>query len=163
MTPAIRALEAAEVAYTVHPYDHDGAAVEVAGGYGREAAAALGVPEAEVFKTLVVELDASGGRSALAVAIVPSCRQLSFKAVAAALDAKRATMCDVARAERATGYVAGGISPFGQKKRLQTVLDATAASHEVIYVSGGRRGLDLAVAPADLVSQLGASVAAISV
>ena len=110
-----------------------------------------------MFKTLVVVADGE-----LAVAIVPVSCQLSLRAVAAALGAKRAELCDPQRAERATGYVVGGISPFGQRRRLATVIDETCELYDTIYVSGGRRGLDLGIAPADLVAVTGAIVAAIT-
>ncbi len=150
MTPATRALDAAGVAYTVHAFEHDPAARD----YGREAADAIGADHDQVFKTLVVVAD-----GALAVAVVPVSCQLSMKLAAAALGAKRAELCDGTRAERSTGYVAGGISPFGQRKALPTVIDESAVLYDVIYVSGGRRGLDLGVAPDDLVRVLSATVA----
>ena len=153
MTPAIRALDAAGVPFTVHEFEHRPGARE----YGREAAAALGVEHDQVFKTLVVVADGS-----LAVAVVPVSCQLSLKAVAAALGAKRAELCDPAHAERTTGYVVGGISPFGQRRRLATVVDDTSQLHDLMYVSGGRRGLEVGVTPGDLVRLLGATVAAIS-
>ncbi len=153
MTPAVRALQVAGVEFTVHEFSH------VLGGrdYGMEAAEALGLDPDQVFKTLVVVADEE-----LAVAILPVSCQLSLKAAAAALGAKRAEMCDPVRAERATGYVVGGISPFGQRKRLATVIDETSELFETIYVSGGRRGVDLGVAPADLLDVLGAIVAPIT-
>ena len=126
-------------------------------GYGLAAATALGVEPAQVFKTIVAMAD---GRPV--VAVVPVDRQLSLKSLAAAVSAKRAEIAAPADAERLTGYVVGGISPFGQKRRLPTVLDDTAATFATIYVSGGRRGLDVEVAPDVLVSVLGAQVAAIS-
>lgn len=150
MTPAVRALEAAGVAFTVHQFDHDPAVRD----YGREAAAALGADPDQVFKTLVVTADERP-----AVTVLPVSLQLSLKAAAAALGAKRVELADHALAERATGYVVGGISPFGQRRASPTALDETAELFDVIYVSGGRRGLDLAVAPADLVRLLGAVVA----
>lgn len=150
MTPAVRALEAAGVEFSIHAFSHDPAARE----YGTEAADALGVERDQVFKTLVVLADA-----APAVAIVPVSAQLSFKAAGAALGTKRVEMCDTTRAERTTGYVVGGISPFGQRKRLATIIDSTCERYERIYVSGGRRGLDLGVAPADLVRLLDATIA----
>ena len=149
-TPATVALERAGVAFTQHAYEHDPAATS----YGLEAAAALGLAPASVFKTLLADVD---GR--LAVAIVPVTGQLDLKALAAALGGKRATMAEPAVAERATGYVVGGISPIGQKKRLPTVVDATALDQPVIYVSGGKRGLDLGLDPHDLVDLLDAQVA----
>ncbi len=153
-TPAIAALVRAKVPHTLHPYEHDPSSDL---GYGLEAAAAIGVEPARVFKTLCVEAD-----GALAVAIVPVDAMLDLKAVASALGAKKAAMADAALAERATGYVVGGISPIGQKRRLRTVVDASALGFESVYVSGGRRGLDIGLAPADLVAVTGASTASIA-
>jgi len=152
-TPATTALTRAGVAFTVHPYAHDPAAPS----YGLEAAAALGVEPERVFKTLLVDAD---GR--LAVGIVPVDRQLDLKAVASALRVKRAVMAEPAVAERSTGYVVGGISPIGQKRRLPTVLDASANTHATVFVSGGRRGLDVELAPEDLARACAAALAPIS-
>jgi Cys-tRNA(Pro)/Cys-tRNA(Cys) deacylase len=151
-TPATVALERAGVAFTQHTYEHDPAAAS----YGLEAAAALGLAPGAVFKTLLAEVDGS-----LVVGIVPVTGQLDLKALAATVGGKRATMADPAAAERSTGYVVGGISPFGQKKRLPTVLDASALDLPTIYVSGGKRGLDLGLDPRDLVTLLDARVAEI--
>ena len=151
-TPATVALERAGVAFTRHSYAHDPAAAS----YGLEAAEALGLDPAAVFKTLLAELDAR-----LVVGIVPVTGQLDLKALAAALGGKRAVMAEPAVAERTTGYVVGGISPIGQKKRLSTVLDASALEQARIYVSGGKRGLDLGLDPRDLVRLLDAEVARI--
>ncbi len=152
-TPATAALNRLGVSYGLHPYDHDPAAAS----YGLEAAAALSVPPRQVFKTLLVE-----GDRGLAVALVPVDRSLDLKAVAAALGRKKVAMADPAVAERSTGYVVGGISPIGQKKPLPTVLDASAADLDLVYVSGGRRGLDLSLSPADLVTVTGATLASIA-
>lgn len=151
-TPATVALERAGVAFTQHAYEHDPAATS----YGLEAATALGLEPAAVFKTLLADVD---GR--LAVGIVPVTGQLDLKALAAALGGKRAAMADPAAAERATGYVVGGISPIGQKKRLPTVIDVSALDLPTVYVSGGKRGLDLGLDPHDLVLLLDARVAPI--
>jgi Cys-tRNA(Pro)/Cys-tRNA(Cys) deacylase len=151
-TPATVALERAGVAFTQHTYEHDPAATS----YGLEAADALGLDATTVFKTLLAAVDGS-----LVVGIVPVTGQLDLKALAAAVGGKRATMADPSAAERTTGYVVGGISPIGQKKRLPTVLDASAADLGTIYVSGGKRGLDLGLDPHDLVSLLDAKVAKI--
>jgi Cys-tRNA(Pro)/Cys-tRNA(Cys) deacylase len=156
VTPAVLALEAAGVPFTVHEYRHDPATR----GYGFEAAAALGLDPDQVFKTLLVTADADGGDHA--VAIVPVSRQLSLKAVGAALGTKRVEMCDPAAAQRISGYVIGGISPFGQRKRLATVIDETCELFPVVYVSGGRRGLDVGVAPGDLIRLLDATTADIA-
>lgn len=152
-TPATTALSRAGVRFEVHPYEHDPAAES----YGLEAAAALSVPPGQVFKTLLVD---GGGR--LGVGVVPVDRQLDLKAVAAALGWKKAAMAEPAAAERATGYVVGGISPVGQKRTLPTVVDSSALGFERVFVSGGRRGLDVSLAPADLVRVLGATVADIA-
>ena len=141
-TPATLALAAAGVTFELHHYDHDPRAAS----YGLEAAEALGVEPARVFKTLLASLDGS-----LVVGIVPVAGQLDLKALARALGGSRAAMADVSVAERATGYVAGGISPVGQKKPHRTVLDESALAHATIFVSAGRRGLDLEMTPADLV------------
>ncbi|AWE49787.1 Cys-tRNA(Pro) deacylase [Streptomyces nigra] len=149
-TPATVALTAAGVAYTVHSYDHDPAHPS----YGEEAAQAMGVSPDRVFKTLVADVD-----GALTVAVVPVAGQLDLKALAAAVGGKRAAMADPALAERTTGYVRGGISPLGQRKRLRTVLDASASDHDTICVSAGRRGLEVELAPADLAALTGAVLA----
>lgn len=153
MTPAINELTAAGVAFGVHEYERG----ESLHDFGKEAADKLGLDAEQVFKTLLVTAD---GRQA--VAIVPVSGKLSLKAVGKALGAKHVEMCDPGVAERITGYVRGGISPFGQKKRLPTVLDEVASLWDVIYVSGGRRGLDLSIAPDDLVRLLDAVVADIA-
>jgi Cys-tRNA(Pro)/Cys-tRNA(Cys) deacylase len=151
-TPATVALERAGVAFTVHAYDHDPRSAS----YGLEAADALGLDPDAVFKTLLAEVDGE-----LVVAVVPVSGQLDLKALAAALGGKRAAMADPAVAERTTGYVVGGISPIGQRKRLRTVVDETATAEPTVYVSGGRRGVDLGLDPADLVRVLDAQVARI--
>ena len=150
-TPATVALDRAGVDYTLHTYEHDPRAVAAGGSYGLEAAEALGVDPARVFKTLVADL---GGE--LVVAVVPVAGQLDLKALARALGARSAVMAEVATAERATGYVAGGISPVGQKRQHRTVVDESAWAFDTILVSAGRRGLDLELAPADLVAITGA-------
>src|SRR3954463_4656802 len=143
-TPATRAAKAAGITYTLHEYDHDPRAESYAG----EAAEALGLDPRRVFKTLVVSVGDD-----LAVAIVPAAGQLDLKAVG-----KRAAMADPARAEKVTGYVAGGISPLGQRKRLATFLDASAREFDTIFVSAGRRGLEIELAPDDLAALTGAQV-----
>jgi Cys-tRNA(Pro)/Cys-tRNA(Cys) deacylase len=151
-TPATIALTRAGVPFTEHAYQPDTGAAS----YGLEAAEALGLPPQQVFKTLLTSVDAR-----LVVGIVPVSGQLDLKAVAAAVRGKRATMADPAVAERATGYVVGGISPIGQRRAHPTVLDESAMGLPVVYVSGGRRGLDLGLAPADLIRVTGATVARI--
>jgi len=152
-TPATVALTKAGMAFTVLGYEHDPAAKS----FGLEAAEALDLPVEQVFKTLLVEVD-----DKLAVGVVPVDRQLDLKAVATALGGKKAVMAEPAAAERATGYVVGGISPIGQKRRLPTVVDASATEHETVYVSGGRRGLDLGLSPGDLLTITAARTARIA-
>lgn len=142
-TPATVALARAGIRFTALAYEHDPRAA----AYGLEAAEKLGIPPERVFKTLLVSVDGS-----LVVGIVPVAEQLDLKALAAAVGGKRAEMADPALAERKTGYVVGGISPIGQKVALPTVLDESAILHETILVSGGRRGLDLELAPDDLLA-----------
>jgi Cys-tRNA(Pro)/Cys-tRNA(Cys) deacylase len=143
-TPATRAAKAAGITYALHEYDHDPRAESYAG----EAAEALGLDPARVFKTLVVTVG-----DELAVAIVPAASQLDLKAVG-----KRAAMADPGRAEKVTGYVAGGISPLGQRRKLPTFLDAGARAFDTIFVSAGRRGLEIELAPDDLVALTAADV-----
>ncbi|MBN9374961.1 MAG: Cys-tRNA(Pro) deacylase [Cellulomonas sp.] len=150
-TPALVALAAAGVPHTVHAYEHD---PRTPAGYGLEAATVLGLDPAQVYKTLVAEVD---GR--LTVAVVPVTGHLDLKALAAAVGGKRAVMAERPDAERATGYVAGGISPLGQRSALPTVVDETIYLHDEVYVSGGRRGLDVCLAPDDLVRLTDAVVA----
>jgi Cys-tRNA(Pro)/Cys-tRNA(Cys) deacylase len=142
-TPATVALTRAGIRFTALAYEHDPRAA----AYGLEAAEKLGIEPERVFKTLLASVDGS-----LAVGIVPVAEQLDLKALAAALGGKRAEMADPSLAERKTGYVVGGISPIGQKVALPTVLDESAILHETILVSGGRRGLDLELAPDDLLA-----------
>jgi Cys-tRNA(Pro)/Cys-tRNA(Cys) deacylase len=151
-TRATDLLARLKIAHTVHRYEHD----PRGGGYGLEAAAALGLPPERVFKTLIAEVD---GR--LTVAVVPVAGSLDLKALAGAAGGKKARMADPAAAERATGYVAGGISPLGQRRALPAVLDATALDLATILVSAGQRGLEIEIAPADLVRAAGAVVAPI--
>ncbi|MCH0562791.1 Cys-tRNA(Pro) deacylase [Streptomyces sp. MUM 2J] len=151
-TPATVALTTAAVAYTVHAYDHDPAHPS----YGEEAAEAMGVSPDRVFKTLVADVDGT-----LTVAVVPVAGQLDLKALAVAVGGKRAAMADPVLAERTTGYVRGGISPLGQRRKLPTVLDDSAAGHATICVSAGRRGLEVELAPGDLTSLTDATLAPI--
>ncbi len=148
MTPAVVAAERAGITFTLHEYEHD----PKAESYGLEAAEKTGVDPARVFKTLVVAQDGK-----LSVAIVPVASQLDLRALG-----KRAALAERAAAERATGYVLGGISPLGQRKRLPTLLDESALEFATIYVSGGRRGLEIELAPADLVRLTDARVAAVA-
>lgn len=152
-TPATVALTRAGVRFTLHPYEHDPAAAS----YGLEAAEALGLDPDRVLKTLLVAVD-----DRLVVGIVPVSRQLDLKSLAAAVGGKKAVMADPAAAERATGYVVGGISPLGQRRRHLTVVDESALGFDTVYVSGGRRGLDLGLSPADLVRLTDARPAPVS-
>jgi Cys-tRNA(Pro)/Cys-tRNA(Cys) deacylase len=152
-TPAVRLLVEQGVAHTLHSYDHDPSAPS----YGLEAAEALGVDPERVFKTLLADVD-----GALVVAIVRVSCQLDLKALAAAVGGKRSAMAEPRQAERVTGYVVGGISPVAQKRRLRTVLDESALGFSTILVSAGRRGLEIELSPADLVTLTGATVATIA-
>jgi Cys-tRNA(Pro)/Cys-tRNA(Cys) deacylase len=152
-TPATVALRAAGIPFTEHAYTHDPANTN----FGLEAATALGLDPDRVFKTLLADVD---GR--LVVGIVPVTGKLDLKRLAAAVGGKRAAMADPAVAERKTGYVVGGISPIGQKTAHPTVIDETAELWDTVYVSGGRRGLDLELAPADLVRATDATLADIA-
>ena len=151
-TPATVALTQAKVSFDVHAYDHDPSAQS----YGTEAAEAMGVATERVFKTLLADVDGK-----LVVAVVPVSGQLDLKALASAVGGKKAAMADPAAAERATGYVLGGISPLGQRKKLPTVIDESALEYETVFCSAGRRGLEIELAPADLVRLTSARTAAI--
>ena len=151
-TTATVALERARIPFTVHEYPHDPRHES----YGQEAAEALGVPAGRVFKTLIAEVDGK-----LVAGVVPVDGQLDLKALAAAAGGKKAAMAGVTAAERATGYVAGGISPVGPRKRLPVVVDASALAHHTVFCSAGRRGLEIELAPADLIRAAGATVASI--
>lgn len=152
-TTATLALERAKIPFTLHEYAHDPRHES----YGLEASEALGVPPERVFKTLVAAVDGS-----LAVGVVPVHRQLDLKALAAATGGKRAALAEVTAAERATGFVAGGIAPVGQRRRLPVVVDESALALETMFCSAGRRGLEIEIAPADLIRAAGANVAAIA-
>lgn len=154
MTPAIALLKKHKVAHQVVTYQHDPQATS----YGVEAAEKLGVPAASVFKTLLV----SNEKQELIVGIIPVLKQLDLKAIAQAAGVKKVAMAKPELAQKATGYIVGGISPLGQKKRLTTFIDHSAAELTTIYVSGGRRGLDIALAPADLAKLLSAQFVAIA-
>lgn len=152
-TPATTVLRRANVTYTVHEYGHDSGRTD----YGDEAVEAMEADAARVFKTLVAEVD-----GALTVACVPMSAKLDLKALAAASGGKKARMAESAAAERATGYVTGGIAPLGHRKRLPLVLDTTAHDHATIFCSAGRRGLEIELAPSDLVAATGATTAPIA-
>lgn len=151
-TPAMKTLTEAGIAYAVHEYHHDPDVT----AYGEEAASALKLDPERVFKTLVAEVDGQ-----LVVGIVPVSGQLSLKALAAAVGGKKAQMADPKVVEKTTGYVLGGVSPIGQRKALPTVLDDNAVDYSTIYVSGGKRGLDLELTPADLIAVTNARTAPI--
>jgi Cys-tRNA(Pro)/Cys-tRNA(Cys) deacylase len=146
-TPATTAARKAGVEHTVHEYAHDPGA----SSYGMEAAEALGLDPARVFKTLVADLDGT-----LTVCVVPVTGELDLRSLG-----KRARMADTAKAERTTGYVAGGISPLGQRRALPTLVDESALEHETVFVSAGRRGLEIELAPGDLVGLTNAAVRAL--
>ncbi len=147
MTPGITAARKAEIPYKIHEYVHDPASES----YGQEAAEKLGVAEERVFKTLVVQLESKE----LLVGVVPVSSMLSLKMLAKAAGAKKATMASPADVERSTGYVLGGVSPLGQKKRLRTIIDSSATKNATIYVSAGRRGLEIELRPQDLAQLVG--------
>ncbi len=142
-----------KVPHAVHTYEHDPGE----SSYGSEAAAALGIAEERVFKTLVAEVDGK-----LTVGVVPVTGQLNLKALASAVGGKKAKMADADAATRATGYVLGGISPLGQRTRLPVVVDESVRRFDTVFCSGGRRGLEIELAPDDLVSLTGATVASIA-
>ncbi|MET0029202.1 MAG: Cys-tRNA(Pro) deacylase [Candidatus Thiodiazotropha sp.] len=148
MTPAIAVAKKAGIAFTTHSYEHD----PQHESYGLEAAEKLGIPPTQVFKTLVVALDGKG----LAVAIVPVSTTLDLKAMAKSLGAKKVAMADARSVERSSGYVLGGVSPLGQKRLLPTLIDASARSLSQMFVSAGRRGLEIALDPQDLCALLDA-------
>ena len=145
MTPAINTAKKHKIPYKTHQYSHDPAH----DSYGKEAAEKLDIPEEQVFKTLIVQLD---GGNRLAVAVVPVSSMLNMKLTAKAARAKKAAMADKKIVERATGYILGGVSPLGQKKKLTTIIDASANNFSTIYISAGRRGLEIELQPADLAS-----------
>ncbi|WP_144821034.1 Cys-tRNA(Pro) deacylase [Marinobacter piscensis] len=151
MTPGIDAARKAGISHTIHEYEHDSASA----GYGDEAAEKLGIDPARVFKTLVVLVDGKN----LVVGLVPVTSMLSMKLIAKAAGGKKAVMADPQDVQRRTGYVLGGVSPLGQKTRLKTVIDASAQALDTIYISAGRRGLEIELAPDDLAHLTGAKLA----
>ena len=154
MTPATKQAQQAKIAYQIHQYEHD----PTVHAYGEEAAQAMGVDASRVFKTLLIALN--GEAKNLAVAVVPVSGQLNLKAAASALGAKKAAMADTKIAQNTTGYILGGISPLGQKKRLPTIIDLSAFEFDTIFVSGGRRGLEIELSAGDLKKLCNAQAAA---
>jgi Cys-tRNA(Pro)/Cys-tRNA(Cys) deacylase len=152
MTPAIKALQNAKMKFKIHEYAHDPAAES----YGLEAAEKMGVDARQVFKTLVVTLMVTSDTKDYAVAVIPVSEMLSMKQIAKAASAKKATMANKIDVERITGYVLGGVSPIGQKKRLKTFIDESAKDFASIFVSAGRRGMEIELNPEDLKSQTNA-------
>lgn len=142
MTPGINEAKKNKILYIVHGYSHD----ELSESYGLEAAEKMGVSEERVFKTLVVALD----NKELAIGVIPVSSMLSMKLIAKTAGAKKAAMAEKSTVERSTGYVLGGVSPLGQKKRLKTIIDSSAKNFSTIYVSAGRRGLEIELSPDDL-------------
>jgi len=142
MTPAINILKKAKVDYEVHEYTHDSQNQS----YGLEAVEKMGVQESRVFKTLVVSAESN----LFVVAVIPVSSMLSMKLIAKIVGAKRASMADALAVERSTGYVLGGVSPLGQKKKLKTIIDSSAENFSTIYISAGRRGLEIELNPNDL-------------
>lgn len=151
MTPAVKVLKASSIPYTVHSYDHD----PMSRSYGLEAAEKLGIAPQRVFKTLVVMLETKR----LCVGVISVEQQLNMKRIAKAAGGKKAGMADSQLAERTTGYVMGGISPIGQKRRLDTYIDRAAIAHETIFISGGKRGLDIELDPSELIGLINATIA----
>ena len=151
MTPAINAAKKKKIAYKIHQYTHNPAHES----YGKEAAEKLNIAEERIYKTLVVQLDRGG----LTVAVIPVSSMLNMKQIAKAAGAKKAAMADKDLVERTTGYVLGGVSPLGQKKRLMTVIDSSAKNFPTIYVSAGRRGLDIELNPIELAALTAATFA----
>ncbi len=151
MTPAVKALEAAGAYFRVVEYAHDPASTD----YGQEAADAMGVDGSQIFKTLLAELP----DGELVVGVVPVVCLLDLKAIAKAAGAKKATMADPTVAERRTGYVVGGISPFGQRQQHRTFVDESAELYDEVFVSGGRRGMEVVVAPSTFAQLLDATMA----
>lgn len=154
MTPAINQAKKSKIPYTIHEYDHDPSC----NSYGSEAAEKTGVPEERIFKTLVVEL----GTGELVVGVVPVSSMLNMKLIAKAAGSKKAKMANANEVERSTGYVLGGVSPLGQKKRLKTVIDSSSQDFESIYVSAGRRGLEIELKAQDLAAVINGKFEVIS-
>jgi Cys-tRNA(Pro)/Cys-tRNA(Cys) deacylase len=151
MTPAIRLLQREGVVFTQHPYEHDAENTS----FGDEAASKLGVAPARMYKTLVCQADGVG----LVLVLVPVAARLDLKKLAKALDVKKADLADSGVAERTTGYVVGGITPLGGRKVLPVLIDESVSAHETVFISAGRRGLQLELSPADLIRLTAATLA----
>jgi len=155
MTPAIEVLKKAGIQYTLHEYPHD----SNASSYGDEAVNCLGIESSRVFKTLLVSKNTNDNSKELAVAIVPVSHQLDLKLMAKSLSTKKVLMADANAAQNATGYILGGISPLGQKKRLPFTIDSSSTQFDTIFISGGKRGLEIELSPQDLIDQCKAKLA----
>ena len=158
VTPAVVLLENRGITFGLHEYDRG----DELRDFGREAAEALGLASDQVFKTLLVDTEGGDAPRDPVVVVVPVSCMVSMKLVAASIGAKKAAMCDPEAAERITGYVVGGISPLGQRKQLTTILDESVELFDTVYVSGGRRGLDISLSPTDLAELAGAVIAPIT-
>ena len=152
MTPAIKLVKKNKIPHSVHEYSHDASAISSGESYGQEAADKMGIAAEQVFKTLVVNLD----NKELVVAIIPVSSMLSMKHIAKAAKAKKAAMANKQEVERSTGYVLGGVSPLGQKKRLRTFIDNSSQNFSTVFVSAGKRGLEIELNPSDLAQLLSA-------
>ena len=159
MTPAIDLAKKKKIIHTLHQYQHDSSGLSNGESYGQEAANKLGINSEQIFKTLVVILE----NKELVVAVIPVASMLSMKQIAKAAKAKKAQMAERHSVERSTGYVLGGVSPLGQKKRLRTFIDSSAEGFETIFISAGKRGLEIELNPSDLAQLLNADTTKLTV